>query len=423
MVQTYKVKVPSSRSLHALDFLNFFLADTVGGVSPYLGIYLLATYHWNPASIGIAMSAMGISTIAAQTPIGALIDKLTKKRLLIVVAASLIGISCIAITLFKNLYAVTAAQAIIGIVGVTFGPSIAAISLGMVGHKKLVLRVGRNEIFNHAGNVSAAVLAGLVGHFIAQKWIFYLVAAIAVPTIISVLLIKEEDIDHRLARGAKSKDDSEIERISGFTALLTDRRILIFALSGAIFHLANAAMLPLAGQYLATGNTRGSTLYMSACIIAAQVVMIPVAAFAGKFINIWGRKPVFLIAFAVLPIRGFLYTLSGSPFLIVAVQLLDGIGAGIFGVLGTVLAADLTKGTGRYNVTQGAIATVHGIGAALSSLVAGFVVKAAGYNAGFVTLAVIALVAFALFYIAMPETKDFKEVDRDLIISPKPSSP
>jgi len=175
-------------------------------------------------------------------------------------AASLIGISCIAITLFRNLYAVIATQATIGITGVIFGPSIAAISLGMAGHNRLALRVGRNEIFNHAGNVSAAVLASLVGYFIARRWIFYMVAVMAIPTIISALLIKEEDIDHSLARGAKPKDDSDGERISSFTVLLTDRRISTFALVVTLFHIANAAMLPLAGQYLAYGKTKGATL-------------------------------------------------------------------------------------------------------------------------------------------------------------------
>jgi MFS family permease len=188
--------------------------------------------------------------------------------------------------------------------------------------------------------------------------------------------------------------------------LLARPELLIFALAVTLFHFANAAMLPLAGQLLSTGKTTGASLYMSACIIAAQLVMIPVAALAGTFADRWGRKPVFLIGFAALPIRGCLYTFSDDPVYIVMVQLLDGIGAGIFGVLWVTVVADLTKGTGRYNVTLGAIATAQSIGAALSNLAAGYVVQLWGYPTAFLSLAGVAAMALFLFYWAMPETKD-----------------
>ncbi|WP_236147186.1 MFS transporter [Scytonema millei] len=77
----------SKKSLRSLDRLNFFLADVRDGVGPYLAIYLQASHKWNPANIGIAMSAMGIATVVAQTPAGAVVDRLRQKRLLVVVAA------------------------------------------------------------------------------------------------------------------------------------------------------------------------------------------------------------------------------------------------------------------------------------------------------------------------------------------------
>ena len=143
---------------------------------------------------------------------------------------------------------------------------------------------------------------------------------------------------------------------------------------------------------------------MSACIIAAQLVMVPVALAASRLAASWGRKPVFLVGFAVLPVRGLLYCLTVNPLYLVAVQLLDGIGAGIFGVVSVLVVADLTKGTGRFNLTQGALATATGVGAGLSNLLAGFVVKEAGFDAGFVTLAAIAGAAMLFFAVAMPET-------------------
>jgi MFS family permease len=143
---------------------------------------------------------------------------------------------------------------------------------------------------------------------------------------------------------------------------------------------------------------------MSACIIAAQLVMVPVALLSSRLAVSWGRRPVFLAGFAVLPVRGILYTMTSSPYALVGIQLLDGIGAGIFGVVGTLVIADLTRGTGRFNLMQGGLATATGIGAALSNLMTGFVVEAGGYDAGFLVLAAIAAAALLFSGLAMPET-------------------
>lgn len=331
----------------------------------------------------------------------------------------MVAVACVAMTRFVNLPAIVAAQSVAGVAGAVFPSAVAAITLGIVGYQRLPARLGRNEAFNHTGNVAAAVLAGLIGHFIACEGIFYLVAAMAlasvvsVVSVVSVMLVKEKDIDHELVQGAKAegeKDDAA--QVAGIRALLTDCRVLMFALAITLFHFANAAMLPLAGQLLSKGQATGASLYMLACIIAAQLVMIPVAVLAGKYTQTRGRKPVFLVGFIVLPIRGLLYTFSDHPVYIVMVQLLDGIGAGIFGVLWVLVVADLTKGTGRYNLTQGAIATAVGIGAALSNLVTGHVVAARGYNAGFLMLSGVAVVALFVYHFAMPETKPASEPDQ-----------
>lgn len=407
-----KSRRPSKKSLRALDYLNLFLADVRDGVGPYLAIYLKASHNWHPANIGIAMSASTIATVIAQTPAGALVDRLRQKRMLIVLAAVFVSVGCIGIALLPTMPAVITCQVLIGLAAAVFPPAIAAITLGLVGHKKLDRRVGRNESFNHTGNVVAAILAGLIGHFVARKGIFFLVAAMAIGSVISVLRLREKEIDHELARGAGDEKDEEgeedeaehQEQPSGILNVLRDRRILIFCIAVVLFHFANAAMLPLVGQRLSEGKASGATLYMSACIIVAQLVMIPSANLAGRLTDT-GRKPIFLLGFAVLPIRGVLYTLSNNPYFLVSVQILDGIAGGIFGVLSVLVVADLTKGTGRFNVTQGALNTAIGIGAALSNLLAGFVVQKAGYNVGFLGLAAIAAVATAVFWFLMPETK------------------
>ncbi|MFN6477526.1 MFS transporter [Nostoc sp. DedQUE07] len=400
---------PSKKSLRSLDYLNVFLADVRDGVGPYLSIYLKASANWNPAQIGLAMSASAIATVIAQTPAGALVDRLRQKRMLIVLAAVFVSIGCIAMGLFPNLPVVIGSQIMIGIAAAIFPPAITAITLGLVGHERLDRRVGRNETFNHTGNLLAAILAGLVGYFIARKAIFFLVAAMAVGSIISVRMIREREIDHELARGdgeEREEEDNQKHQqgYEGILQLLSDRQILFFTIAVVLFHFANAAMLPLVGQELAQGKGTSDTVYMSACIIVAQLVMIPVSNLAGRFAHT-ARKPIFLLGFAVLPIRGVLYTFSGNPYFLVSVQILDGIAGGIFGVLSVLMVADLTKGTGRFNVTQGMLNTAIGIGAGLSNVLAGFVVKSAGYNVGFLILAAIAVVALAVFWFCVPETK------------------
>ncbi len=405
---------PSRMSLRGLDAANFFLADVRDGVGPFLAIYLTATHDWSPTDVGIAMSSAGFATLAAQTPMGALNDVLRQKRLLIVLASLGIAFGAVMMTLYTTLPIVIAMQALIGVAGAMVPAAIAGISLGLVGHRFLDRRAGRNEAFNHMGNVVAAALAGLLGHFIAREWIFYLVAFMAFASIVSILRVRETEIDHELARGATDeKGDKDAPKVSGFKALVTDRRLLIFAASVVLFHFGNAAMLPLVGQALAEGMDRGASLFMSAAIIVAQLVMIPVAIWAGRAAASWGRKPVFLIGFIALPIRGVLYIFSDNPVYLLAVQALDGIGAGIFGVVALTMVADLTKGTGRFNITRGAVETAIGLGASFSLLLSGLLAAAAGYDVTFLVLAGISFVALVIFWLFVPETRVLAQTDAE----------
>jgi MFS family permease len=395
---------PSSTSLRALDGLNFFLADVRAGMGPFLGTFLRDSHHWDAGQVGIALAASQIGTVLAQTPAGAVIDRIRWKRLAVAIAAVMVAVGCILLYLVPTLLVVVAAQMVIGAAAAVFPPAVAALTLGLVGRTAMPRRTGRNEAYNHGGNVIAAALAGASAHFFGYGALFYLVAGMAAASAAAVLLIREKDVDHDLARGADDGEGNGHQAI-GIRELFKDRRITIFAISVVLFHLANAAMLPLVGQKSSDGLKEGAAVLMSACIIVAEVVMVPVALASSRLAASWGRKPVFLIGFAVLPIRGLLYCLSVNPYYLVTVQLLDGIGAGIFGVVSVLVVADLTKGTGRFNLTQGALATATGLGAGLSNLLAGFVVKAAGFDAGFITLAAIAAVAAIFYFLAMPETR------------------
>jgi len=405
---------PSRESLRALDAMNVVLADVRDGLGPYLAIYLTAK-HWDPARVGVAMAAMGVATVVAQTPAGAVIDRTRNKRAWMAAAAAVVALGAVAMARVPTFPVILGAQAAIGAASAVFGPAVAAVSLGLVGHARLPRRTGRNEAFNHAGNVAAAVLAGLIGDYVAYEGIFYLLAGMCGASIVATLFIRRDEIDDDLARGAAdpvpaatdgpgADTPPETPGVARIGALFRDRRILIFAASVVLFHFANAAMLPLVGQKMTAGRTAGVAGYMSACIVAAQLVMVPVAVAASRLAESWGRRPTFLIGFAVLPVRGLLYTLTDDPKWLVAVQLLDGIGAGIFGVVGVLVIADLTRGTGRFNLMQGALATATGLGASASLFMTGEIVSHAGFNAGFLTLSAIAAAALAFFGLAMPET-------------------
>lgn len=400
--------IAAQQAQRPLDALNFFLADVRDGLGPYLAIYLLTEQKWNEASIGAVMSVAGLAGIAAQTPAGALIDISKAKRGLVVAAAIVVTIACLVLPLVPQFWLVAATQAVAGASAAIFAPAVAAIALGIVGPKAFAARIGRNEAYNHAGNAVSAILAGGLAYFYGPVVVFWLLAAMAVASIFATLSIPAESIDDRMARGlsdvSHGGEQDMKDEASGFRVLLTCRPLLIFAVATVLFHFSNAAMLPLVGQKLALANPALGTTLMSACIVAAQLVMVPVAIVVGKKADVWGRKPIFAVALAVLAFRGAMYPLSDNAAWLVGVQLLDGIGAGIYGAMFPLVVADLTRGTGHFNVSQGAIATAAGLGGALSTAVAGMIIMAAGYSAAFYFLAAVAGTALVLFYLWMPET-------------------
>jgi MFS family permease len=394
-----------------LDALNFFLADVRDGLGPYLAIYLLTERKWDAASIGAVMSLAALAGILAQTPAGALIDRSRAKRGWMAAAAVGVTAASLMLPIFDQFAPIAATQVLAHAAGSIFAPGIAALSLGIVGIGAFARRTGRNEAFNHAGNAVAAAIAGLSGYFYGPITVFWLIAAMALASVAATLSIPRAAIDDNIARGlddGQADDSTGSDQPSGYRVLLTCRPLLIFAAATVLFHFANAAMLPLVGQKLALVNRNLGTTLMSVCIVAAQIVMVPVAMLVGRKADVWGRKPIFATALAVLALRGALYPVSDNPYWLVSVQLLDGVGAGIFGALFPLVVADLTHGTGHFNVSQGAIATATGIGAALSTGVAGFIVVHAGYDAAFLSLAAVAAIGLGLFAVMMPETAPYQ---------------
>jgi len=393
------------RNRFPLDWINLLLADVQDGLGPFLAIYLLSSQHWKPGRIGVVMTIAGLATVVARTPVGSLVDRVTFKRELIMAAAGLIAFCVTTIALLPHFWPVAIAQALIGAANAVFPPAIAGISLGIFGRRAFSRRVGRNESFNHAGNAGTAIVGGLCGWLLSPVAVLWVVVGLALLSIPACLCLHRDDIDHRAARGCGDAPEGDAAQTgSAILQLLRQRDLMIFTACITLFHFANAAMLPLAGEELARAHPSASALCMAACIVASQVVMVVVTLVVGRNTDRWGRRRLFLLGFAALPIRGLLYILTSNPYAVVAIQLLDGVGGGIFSVLFFIVVDDLTRGSGRYNLALGLTSAAWGLGAALSNAAAGYVAQLVGYKAAFLGLSCCAAAAFLLFLLAMPET-------------------
>ena len=409
MVATADAGTTPTRSLKGLLGLNFLMADVRDGLGPYLSVYLKANQHWQAADIGIAMAASSVAAAVAQILAGYVVDRSESKRLLVALAAIATAAGRLLIVFFPALPSVIASQIVIGISGAIIPPTISSMTLGLVGRRKFDHQISRNESANHGGNFAAAALAGLLGTYFGYDWIFYLLCCFAILSVWTLTLIDPRAIDHDVARGGDGvavdgDGDRPTKNAVGWRDLLKKRDLVVFLISVILFHFGNAAMLPMAGQVLAQTHPGTETIALSVCIIAAQLVMVGVAWAVGKTLEKgMTHKRLFMIAYAVLPIRGVLFSLTDSPYAIVAIQLLDGVAAGIFGVVSILIVSDLMRGTGRFNLALGLVGVSIGIGAGLSNLISGFVVQAFGYSVAFLALAALSIAALCLFTVMMPE--------------------
>ncbi len=390
----------------SLDAVNFLSSDVRGAVGPFLNVFLVTQQLWSQSEVGLVTTVGGLLGLLVQTPIGAAIDETRAKRGVIILALAVLAITATVIFALPSFWPVAIANSLMAIAGDVFGPAVAAVTLGLYARTQLARRMGRNAAFDNAGNIAIALVAGAVGYEFSQRAVFLLVPVFAVLTVIAVLSIPAKAIDYNRARDLEAEPGAveSPPAAAGYGILFKSRPLVIFGLCVMLFHLANAALLPLVGQKLAAAYPKEATAMMSACIVAAQAVMLPISLLVGYKADSWGRKPLFLAGFAILPIRAVLYTLSDNSLWLIGVQVLDGVGAGIFGALTPLVIADIMRGTGRYNLAQGAIATVQGIGASLSGMAAGEIVDHYGYAVTFLTLGAAAAIALTVFAIWMPET-------------------
>ncbi|AEU38798.1 MFS transporter [Granulicella mallensis] len=399
------ILVEKRKSLRALQATNFFLADVQTGLGPFLAAYL-AGAGWAPGRVGVALTLGGIITVALQTPAGALVDKLRSKRMILICGCGVLALGAILLSLTAEPWAVYTSQVLIGGAGPFLAPTLAAITMGLVGVSLFDRQFGKNQSFNSAGNVFCALLIAVVSHFLGNRTIFISAAVLTIPTVLSVTSIRRDDIDYELARGG-------CERLEGgepgttasvMQTLLGDRVLLLFMVCAFLFHFANAAMLPQLGEMLSGGARASAAPFMSACIVVTQVVIMLSASSIGRFANRIGRKPLLLLGFGVLPFRALLYTLTHNKGGLIAIQLLDGVANAIFGVVSVLVVADRTRGTGRFNLAQGGLATAVGLGAALSTSFGGKIIQHFSYSVSFLSLGAVAIFAVLVLLFGIPET-------------------
>lgn len=387
---------PLSRA--GLNAANFFQAEAVGVVLPVLNGFLRAS-GWQYDSIGIATAAAGLGTLLFQTPAGLVTDRIHSRRALFAAMCIVTGLCFVFLPAVAHSFpGILALLFTFGVAGCFFGPLLAALALSLVGHARLDRTIGGNQSWNHAGNIAAAVAGIAIVARFGLPGIFYAVGVSSALAAASVLLIRARDLNPYLATGRNDNQEDGIP----IRALLRQRSIAVLFVAVALFHFANAPILPAVALYVK--RLGGSNKLMTATVLTAQTVMVPVALAAGRLADRWGRKPVMAIAFWVLPLRILSYAFVHSPMALVGLQSLDGIGAGIYGVAIVSMSADLTRGKGGFNTLMGLFATALAVGGVVGPLLTGFLIQHMGFVAMFLLFAALALAGAMWFQLTVPET-------------------
>jgi MFS family permease len=370
-----------------------------------MSIFYMAVRHWNPGQIGVLIACQSLAGIAVQSFVGHCVDESHHKRLLTASAGLVVAGGAVGIVSLPSYGLQIATQIVIGLAVTVFPAVTAAFALGMVEQNDLSSRIARNETFTHGGNVVFAIAAGAVGTLMAVQGIFYTAALFAAGMAVSVSFIEQKHVNYETARAGAAEGQHEPHRAS-VRDLLRDNRILTFTLGVVLFYFANAATLPLVGEVLTQGKQpKRAAWQVAASVVVAELLMVLVAIACGKLADKWGRKRLFLIGFAVLALRNILTVVSHNEWYLISLQSLDGIAMGIYGVLLTLITADLARGTGRFNLLQGAVQSSMGLGGVLSNSLFGWIAKVLGFNASFLGLAAVAMVGAGIWQFRMPETK------------------
>jgi MFS family permease len=394
---------PCVESLRGLDWFIFFLADVQTGFGPFVAVYL-TTQKWTQVEIGFVLSIGGIIGLIGQMPGGAIVDAARSERLVAGLAVAAIGCSALSYAVWPIIPVVIAAATLHAAASCVLGPAIAAISLGLVGPFAIGERLGRNARFASLGNGTAAAVMGTCGYLLSSRSVFVVTFILAIPALLSLIQIRERDVDPTRAHGAVVREVADVNATS-VLRLIRQPALLIFAASILLLQLANAAMLPLMAGVVTTRSSQWAPVLIAACIVVPQAIVAWASPSVGRGAQQWGRRPLLLLGFAALAIRGLLFAVVSDPYLLVMVQVFDGITAAVFSVMVPLIVADVAFGSGHFNLAQGIVGTATGIGASLSTVLAGYVSDKFGSGIAFAGLAGVAALGLAMIWLVMPETR------------------
>ncbi|MFC3127571.1 MFS transporter [Pseudoroseomonas globiformis] len=400
------------RSQRGLDWLNFFVADVQTGFGPFVAVYL-ASQAWTEVQIGFALSLGTLTAMLSQMPAGAIVDAARDKRRMAFLALVALAFSAVLLAAWPSTLPVYASEMLHGFASCVLNPSIAAISLALVGREALGERLGRNARFASLGGAIAAGLMGLVGTYLSPAAVFWMTAALTIPSLISLSRIRGEEL--RPVQATQMAGHGDARREGSIRDLLADRGILIFAGCAALFTLSNAAMLPLAGAAVTQRAGDEANLIIAACLVVPQLVVAAISPLVGRAAQQYGRRLVLIVGFSMLPVRGVLLAMVEEPAALIMVQALDGISAATLNVMLPLLAADLTRGTNRFNLCIGFFGLAVGIGGTISTTLGGAVAAWSSSADAFLMLGGIGLLCLILAWAAMPETRD--QLPKDMALA------
>ena len=386
---------------YALDWHNFFVANVQTGFGPFIAVYLTSE-AWTQGQIGTALSIGTIAGMVSQLPGGAVVDWLHNKRLAALAACVAICFSATMLALWPEWLPVLGAEVLHGFASAMLPAAIAAMSLALVGRAALGERVGRNSRFAALGNGAAAAVMGAVGSYVSEVAVFYLTAALMLPGIAALFWIPQRRTVPPPAEASGSGSWGEAVR------LLLGWRVLVFAAIVTLFHLGNAAMLPLVAGEVTTSLGKQASLVIAACIVLPQLLVAYASPHVGRLADQWGRRPVIALTFLAVPLRGVLLALFGGGKFLPLIQMLDGISAAGFGVMLPLIAADLTRGTERFTLCMGMFGLATGLGATVSTALAGHLADRYGNETALWVLASAGLGSVLLALATLPETRPAK---------------
>ena len=396
--------MPAPTARLGLNCLNFFHAAAQTGFGPFIAVYLTER-GWSQTDIGVALSIGTASGVLSQLPSGMLVDLVHRKRGITAAALVLLGLSALLLIAWPTEELVWASQILHAVASGILVPGIAALTLSLCGHDAFSARLGVNARYGALGNAAAAGLLGAAASYLATGAVFLLTAALVIPALLSLLAIHPTHyVDPTHDHPSLQHPRVMRRRPERFWHIYRLHSLHVFAAATVLFHMSNAAMLPLALNALAErgGNTG---LVISAAIVVPQVVAALIAPWIGGAAQRFGRRPVLLAGFAVLPLRGLLLSAQFGAVPLAAMQTLDGVSAAVLGIMVPLIAADVTRRTGYLNLAINSIGLAVSIGATFSTTLGGLVADRFGIPTAVFGLAMIGFAATVLVWGALPETR------------------